>query len=302
MIEAAEVSVRFRTGLLRRPIRALDSFSLKVEEGDFFALLGQNGAGKSTAMHCFLGLIRPSSGRVKVLGNTPCPGHELFDEVAYLPEEPHYHGYLTVEEAVTFYGSLHRTPVGARAVSEAIDSVGLTPHRKLRVSRCSKGMKQKVGIAHCLLKRPRLMLLDEPTRGLDPLMVRQLRETLMDLNASGTTILMNSHVLAETEMVARRVAIIDRGKVVRQGTLEELLRPDQQIYEVEAEAPEGRDPAWPEYFAPGPTKDGVAAGTIPEDRLHHFVSHCQQSGARVLSCALRRLSLEDVYVSTVKGE
>src|SRR5687768_10483253 len=110
MIEAQDLTVRFKRGAGRQPLTALDGMGLAIGEGDFFALLGQNGAGKSTAMNCFLGLRRPTSGHVRVLGRTPVLGSDFYGEIGFLPEEPHYHDYLTVDEAVRYYGALTRKP------------------------------------------------------------------------------------------------------------------------------------------------------------------------------------------------
>ncbi|PYV45723.1 MAG: multidrug ABC transporter ATP-binding protein, partial [Acidobacteria bacterium] len=236
MIEADKLTVIFRRGPFRKPIVALQRFSIQVQQGDIFGLLGPNGAGKSTALYCLLGLIRPNHGSVRVLGESPQPGSALFEGVAYVPEEPHYHLYLTVEEAVSYYGSLYRHEVSKMKVNEAIQRVGLTEFRDLKVSRCSKGMKQKVGIATCLLTTPRLVFLDEPTRGLDPVMTREFREMLLDLNRQGSTIFINSHILSEVESVCNRVAIMQRGRVLAQDEMTRLLRTDSDSYAVECDA------------------------------------------------------------------
>ena len=195
MIVAENVHVRFRRGLRRRQIQALNGLNLEVREGDFFALVGQNGAGKSTAMYCFLGLMKPTSGKVQVMGKTPGLGSPLYEGVAYLPEEPHYHLYLTVEEATRYYASLYGKRIPDKTINEALERLGLAQFKSLRLAKCSKGMKQKVGIAQCLIHETRLLFLDEPTRGLDPLVIREFRESLLEIHQRGATIVMNSHVL-----------------------------------------------------------------------------------------------------------
>ena len=208
MIEVDQLVVKYRSHRLRRPTTALDGLDLRVEEGDFFALLGQNGAGKSTALYCALGLLRPTAGRVSVFGSPPDPGCEAFRQIGYLPEEPHYPGYLTVGEALRYYGALNGVSSVDARMTELLDRLGLVEHRRMRIAACSKGMKQKLGIAQCLLHRPRLLLLDEPMRGLDPMAVHVFREILVEMNRQGTTVVMSSHLLGEVEMVARRAAII----------------------------------------------------------------------------------------------
>ncbi len=131
MIVAENIHVHFRRGLFRKKIRALNGLSLEIRDGDFFTLVGQNGAGRSTAMYCFLGLLKPTAGKVEVMGATPHLGSRLYTKVAYLPEEPHYHLYLTVEEATRYYASLYGKRVSAREIDNVLERMGLA-----RSSRC----------------------------------------------------------------------------------------------------------------------------------------------------------------------
>ena len=214
IVETHNLTVAYRRGLRRTPFKALDSLDLKIDDGDFFALLGPNGAGKSTLMYCMLGLLRPTSGEVRVLGHVPRLGAPVFAEIGYLPEEPHYHAYLTVEEAIWYYTALSGKTIGKSEIDAMLIRLGLLDHRTVLVSRCSKGMKQKIGIAQCVLHKPRLLILDEPMRGLDPEAVHMFRALLLEMNQRGTTVIMSSHLLAEVERTASRVAIINRGRVL----------------------------------------------------------------------------------------
>lgn len=297
MIDAGDVTVQFRRGWFRPPILALHGFSLRVEEGDIFGLLGPNGAGKSTAMYGFLGLIRPDRGTIRVFDRPPAPGGRMYNDIGYLPEEPQYPLYLTVEELVTFYGSLYREPLSRPRVQEAIERVGLQGFRDLRLDRCSKGMKQKAGIAACLVKRPRLLFLDEPTRGLDPVIVKEFRDILLDMNRQGTTIVLNSHVLSEVEMICNRVAIVNRGQVVVQDRLTNLLRTDVENYEVLFDAVE----PVPDYVQIISKTGTEIRGTIPKDRLAEFFQFTGGRGVKVYHCSMRKMSLEDAFMNVVKG-
>jgi ABC-2 type transport system ATP-binding protein len=298
VILAENVHVRFRRGLLGEPIRALDGLNLEVREGDFFGLVGQNGAGKSTAMYCFLGLLRPTAGSVRVMGAIPEIGSELYNGVAYLPEEPHYHLYLTVEEATRYYASLYRKPVPQKLIDEALERMGLVQFKTLPLSKCSKGMKQKVGLAQCLIHETRLLFLDEPTRGLDPIVVLMVRDALRELYCRGATIVMNSHALSEMEMLANRVAIIERGKVIVQDELKNLMKLDQDLYKV---AFESRG-ALPDYFTLEQRRDGVAAGTVPAARLYEFIEYTRESGLRLLECSLKKATLEESFLKILRGD
>jgi ABC-2 type transport system ATP-binding protein len=283
--------------MFRRPFTALDGVNLEVREGDFFALLGQNGAGKSTAMHCFLGLLRPSSGRVDVLGCRPEPGAPFFAHVGYLPEEPRYHEYLSVEEAVTYYARLSGIRLPQPRVSALLEQFGLAEHRALRIRRCSKGMKQKVGIIQSIIHEPRLLFLDEPMRGLDPITVHLFRDMLVDMHRKGTTIVMNSHLLAEVELVATRVAIIERGRVVAQDEVSTLLRGDRSRYAIEVESAG----APPPHLENVKQVDGRLTGMLPADDLYAFMDHARVNNLRIVSCALEKQTLEESFVSIVRG-
>ena len=224
IVDVDDVSVVYGRGLRSAGRTALDHVSLQIEEGESFALIGPNGAGKSTMVYCILGLLPPTSGSARVFGSVLEPGAAAFRDIAFVPEEPHYHDYLTVEEAVEYYASLNgeRPPPGR--VATVLAQLQLDRDRKTLLRACSKGMKQKVGIARCLMHQPRLLILDEPMRGLDPVAVKDFRDVLIDLNRRGVTILMNSHQLSEVEKLATRAAILARGRVLTVKPLSELTR------------------------------------------------------------------------------
>jgi ABC-2 type transport system ATP-binding protein len=298
VIVAGDVHVEFRHGMLRKKLHALNGINLEVRDGDFFALVGQNGAGKSTAMYCMLGLMKPTSGKIEVMGRVPELGSELYRDVAYLPEEPHYHLYLTVEEATRYYASLYGRRVTPKKIDDTLERLGLGQFKSLPLSKCSKGMKQKVGIAQCLIHETRLLFLDEPTRGLDPLLVREFRETLREIHQRGATIVMNSHVLSEIEMLANRVAILERGKVVAQDDLRSFLTVDNELYSVAFEA----NGSAPNYATSVERTGNVMMADIPKAKLYDFIKHTKDSGLTLYECSLKKNSLEDSFFKLIKGE
>jgi ABC-2 type transport system ATP-binding protein len=298
VIVAEDLHVHFRTRFLRRKVRALNGLTLDVRDGDFFALVGQNGAGKSTAMYCFLGLLRPTSGRVQIMGKAPELGCGLYKDIAYLPEEPHYHLYLTVEEATRYYSALYGLRVSNKTVDEILERLGLAQLKSLPLSKCSKGMKQKVGIAQCLIHQPRVLFLDEPTRGLDPIMVREFRETLHEIHQRGATIVMNSHVLSEIEMLANRVAIVEQGKVVLQDDLQNLLTLNRDVYKVVFEA----NGTMPDYLTGVGRTGDVVRAFLPKARLYDFMELVRTSGLQLHECSLKRASLEESFFNVIRGE
>ena len=297
MIVAENVHMRFSTRLFKRKVHALQGMNLQVHDGDFFALVGQNGAGKSTAMYCFLGLLRPSSGEVKVMGRVPELGSSLYEGIAYLPEEPHYHLYLTVQEATRYYTSLYGRRVPDKQINDALDRLGLMQFKDLPLSKCSKGMKQKVGIAQCLIREPRLLFLDEPTRGLDPLAVRDFREALREIHKRGATIVMNSHVLSEIEMLANRVAIIERGKVIAQDELRNLMTLDTERYHVVFQS----NGELPDFITSAERTGNLAKGFVVKDKLHEFMDFVRANGSQLHECSLSKMTLEESFFKIVKG-
>ncbi len=291
MIKAENVTVLFKRSVLRK-LKALDNFSLKVNEGDVFALLGPNGAGKSTAMYCFLGLIQPDAGEISINGKKPFPGAPMFKDVAYLPEEPHYHLYLTVEEAVSYYAALYDAGITRQRVREAIEQVGLSEFRDLKLSACSKGMKQKAGIAQCLVANPKVVFLDEPTRGLDPVTVKEFRDILKDMNKKGVTIVLNSHVLSEIEMIASRVAIMKNGRVVAQDDMNNLRSVNPDVYAVEF----GMTENVPPYVDVKLKTSSSVKGEIHKEKLQEFMQFSVSEHVVVYECSLKKNTLEDSFV------
>jgi len=295
MIEAKNVSVHFKRGIFKKKITALKNFSIRVE-GDVFGLLGPNGAGKSTAMYCLLGLIKPDEGDVHINGKIPRIGDKLFEKIAYLPEEPHYHLYLTVKEAMKYYASLYLEDVSDSKVDEILEFLELEKFADLKLEKCSKGMKQKMGLGLCMLKNAEIVFLDEPTRGLDPLMVRKIRDVIFEMNRRGTTVFLNSHILSEVEMLCNRIAIMDRGRVIVQDDLKKLVRFDEEKYVVEVEEIK----SLPDYATVIEKKRNVFFCEIPYNRLVDFIKLAQNKGVKIYECSIKKMSLEKAFLEILK--
>lgn len=295
-IEFAGLTVTFgRRWTRARATRAVDGLSLTVRQGDFLALIGPNGSGKTTAIRCALGLLPPTSGRVTVFGQPLVAGTAAFRDVVYVPEEAHYHDYLTVDEATRYYAALHGRPASDAELDAVYARLHLTSARHTRIATCSKGMKQKVGLAQCLLQRPRLLVLDEPMRGLDPVAVREFREVLSGLHQDGVTILMSSHVLPEVEQLATRVAILDAGRLLSVDALSALVTVDRAVYDV---AVEGLGDL-PDYLTVEAIDGVIVRGTVPQAQVHAFLELTRVQGATLHACGVRKRSLEDSLIRTL---
>ena len=213
-------------GLVKRygDVVAVDDVDLTVEPGDVYGYLGPNGAGKTTSLRMLLGLIRPTAGVARLFGRDPLyDGARALDGVAGFVEEPRFYPYLSGRKNLELLAAFDGGEARAR-IEPMLDLVDLTHRAKDRVGGYSHGMRQRLGIAAALLRAPRLLLLDEPATGLDPAGMRDMRELIRRLASSGMTVVLSSHLLAEVEEVCNRVAIVRRGRVVYEGSLEELRR------------------------------------------------------------------------------
>ncbi len=226
-IDLTNVSKRYPGG-----VHALQGIDMRVRRGEIFGLLGPNGAGKSTLVKILLTVIRPTRAEGSVLG-FPIGHKPTLARVGYLPEHHRFPEYLTGAQVIDFYGALARTPRPQRRRLGAalLDLVGMTAWADKRVKGYSKGMRQRIGIAQALVNDPDLVVLDEPTDGVDPVGRRDIRQVVSRLRDEGRTVFLNSHLLSELEMVCDRVAILVQGRVASHGTIDELTK-DRQYYEL----------------------------------------------------------------------
>jgi ABC-2 type transport system ATP-binding protein len=230
----------FPVPLHRHSIVAVRDLNLRVEPGEVYGLLGPNGSGKSTTLKIILGLVSPSRGRTEIFGRDSRLV-ESREAVGFLPENPYFYKYLSGEETLRFFGRLCRLG-GARLknrTDELLELVGLTKARKRRLGTYSKGMLQRIGLAQALIHEPKLLVLDEPTAGVDPAGSRQIRDLIVDLKRRGITVLLSSHLLVQAQEICDRVGILADGVLVREGRLEELIAIENQTELVVANASSG---------------------------------------------------------------
>ncbi len=214
----------FRSSFRRTPVVAVQDVTLQVERGETYGLLGPNGSGKSTTLKAILGLVTPTEGSVSLFGRD---SREVASRqrVGFLPESPYFHRFLDGRETLHFYGrlcGLTGAKLKARA-DELLHLVGLEDASERRLRGYSKGMLQRIGLAQALIHDPDLVVLDEPTAGVDPAGTRVLRDLILELKARGKTVLLSSHLLGQVQEVCDRVGILAQGRLVREGTLKELV-------------------------------------------------------------------------------
>lgn len=219
----------FHPSFRGEPVRAVDDVSITIEPGEVYGLIGPNGSGKSTTMKALLGLVAPTSGSCRIFGADSLKVDSR-QQVGFLPENPYFYKHLTGSETLAFFGKLCglRGKVLKDRISELLDLVDLQGARDRRLGGYSKGMLQRIGLAQALVQEPRLVILDEPTAGVDPLGSRQIRDLILKLKERGITVFLCSHLLEQVQEVCDHVGIIFRGRMVKEGRLDELLAIEDQ--------------------------------------------------------------------------
>jgi ABC-2 type transport system ATP-binding protein len=259
----------------RERVVAVKDLSIRVEPGEVYGLLGPNGSGKSTTLKILLGLVSPTRGQTKVFGEDSALVRSRKD-VGFLPENPYFYKFLTGEETVRFFGKLSGMG-GAeleKRVKELLELVGLSEAADRRVGGYSKGMLQRIGLAQALVQDPGLLVLDEPTAGVDPVGSREIRDLILALKARGKTILLCSHLLSQVQEICDRVGILARGQLVREGRVEDLLSVRDQTEMVL------------EHLSP--------------DKLASLCEAAEKLGVKVVSTGRPQTTLENLFLEAIE--
>jgi ABC-2 type transport system ATP-binding protein len=296
----------------RRRVQALRGVSLQVGPGEIFGLLGPNGAGKSTLVKILMTVVRPDRADGTILGQ-PVGSKPILARVGYLPEHHRFPRYLTGRQMLEFFGALAGVPrkICRPRAQELLELVGMKDWGDRRVDTYSKGMMQRVGVAQSLINNPQLVVLDEPTDGVDPIGRQEIREVLVHLRSQGRSVFVNSHMLSELELICDRVAIMTKGKVIRQGTIRELSS-HRQWYELEVLR--GPLPATPPLRAivaamdnhgiwiEGDLRDTtelVKVGTADPQQVQAMIDALRQRGFVITRVQAVRPTLEDLFMEAV---
>ncbi len=305
-IQISHMAKTFRQGMRgTRSVQALVDLSLTVEPGEIFGLLGPNGAGKTTLIKILLSLVKPSSGGASLL-DTRRPNTKIRSRVGYLPENHRYPGYMTGDHVLDLFGRLGGVPSHSvqQRSSELLKLVGLEQWRSMKVKRYSKGMLQRIGLAQALMNDPDLLFLDEPTDGVDPLGRKEIRDILKSLRDRGKTIFLNSHLLSEVELVCDRVAMLNKGTLLKVGTIAEFTTPGTR-YTIGIE---GRIPDEVRLEASALVLGmeeragvlGVQAETIQD--LNRVIDLLRRHHVAITSVQQDRNTLEDSFLALLRTE
>ncbi len=288
-------------GKLGDGVAAVDSINFEVNQGEIFGFIGPNGAGKTTTIKMLLGLLFQTSGEAFVLGK-PAGDIETKRQISYLPESPYFYEHLNAYEVLDFYGKLFKIENEARKkkIDELLEQVGIARDAKRSLRQYSKGMLQRIGIAQALINDPVLLFFDEPTSGLDPIAHKDITDLIHSLKKQGKTVFLSSHQLSDVESVCDRVAIINRGTIVKIGTMEDLLHEGRTVITLDKVSSEILDKVKP--LSARISHDGERVKIYVEsDENVHKVIDLSKGNSTLISVLPQRQSLEDLFVETVRG-
>ncbi len=292
----------FRSLTGRKNVLALDGLNLAVERGEIFGLLGPNGAGKTTTVKLLLGLTHPTAGSAELMG-IPVNNPESRRQVGYLPEGHRFPGYLTARQTLSIFGRMSgvRSATLKARIPELLEKLRLTEWIDVRVKKFSKGMIQRLGLAAALIHDPQVLLLDEPTDGVDPVGRREIRDLLLDEAHKGKTILMNSHLLSEIELTCSRVAVLRKGKTVAIGRIEDLTRTESQYKMVASQIDDRLLDVFRESGAGVNCQNGhILLSTRDVAHLNTLIDLLRAHGGLLSELTPVRSSLEDVFVDLIQ--
>ena len=305
LVSVRKLDKSYGKGLFRSGFRALHEVSLEVGRGSVFGLLGPNGAGKTTLIKVLLGLVRGWTGDARVLG-ARAGSTAVRQRIGYLPEAHRLPGYLTGRQVLLLYGmySGRERRWLQQRVPRWLERVGMAKSADRKVREYSKGMQQRIGLAQALVHEPELIFLDEPTDGVDPIGRAEIRRIVSELRDQGRTVFINSHLLMEVEQICDRVVIMDRGRIVRSGTMAELTPHTGRVaFDVEAGARDlaGVVAGLGSDFRPvGGDGRGfeLTLGPAEQDQV---IDRLRAAGVSIRSITQRKLTLEDSFVDLLKG-
>jgi ABC-2 type transport system ATP-binding protein len=286
-----------------KPALALDRLALEIHAGEVFAFLGPNGAGKTTTIKLITRLLFPTSGKITIFG-IPNTNASVMNRVGFMPEQPNLYGYLKAYEFLDFIGHMFRMPSDTRKkrIGETLAKVGLAGHASDTIRHFSRGMIQRLGLAQAMINDPDLYILDEPMSSLDPIGRKEMRDLILELKSKGKTIFFSSHILSDAEIIADRVGILDRGRLVQVGSLKELIKESVDSVDVTFII----DPEKLKVL--GIPKDSLIrqddTWTVRLDRqknLSDLFRKIQEKEGQILSVIPQKRSLEDIFMAKIRS-
>lgn len=302
-IETEHLNKEYPHGFLHLKRKtSLEDLTMQVQDGEVFGLLGPNGAGKSTTIKLLMGIIFPTAGSVRMLGK-PASDIRMHGDIGYLPEQPYFYDYLTAAEVLDYFARFHGYSAAERGerVQKMLKKVGLETAGKIQLRKYSKGMLQRVGLAQAILHDPKLVILDEPMSGLDPVGRREVRDIILELKKAGKTILFSTHILSDAEILCDRVAVIAGGKLRGVGSPGAIVGVQTLAMEILFELAERK--AMAGRFLGNATKSGGGYRlSVAEKELYPALDELDAAGAKVIAVTQIKPTLEDFFMELVSQD
>jgi ABC-2 type transport system ATP-binding protein len=282
--------------------RSLEGLTMQVESGEVFGFLGPNGAGKSTTIKLLVGLIFPEAGSARILGK-PISDIAMHKDIGYLPEQPYFYDYLTAAEVLDYFARFHDLTAADRKerVARMLKKVGLETAGKIQLRKYSKGMLQRVGLAQAILHDPKVVILDEPMSGLDPIGRREVRDIILELKQQGRTVMFSTHILSDAEMLCDRVGVIVGGKLRGVGAPGEMVGMKAQGMEILFELPSGAV-ATPAILAKATKTGDRYRLRVSEEELYAALEQLRAASAKILSVTQVKASLEEYFMHLIEAD
>ncbi len=303
-VEVNNVNKVYETTFKKRRVNALNDFSIKVEKGSIFGLLGPNGAGKTTLVKILLGITFPTTGSAAVLGQD-ISNYKLKSKVGYLPENHKFPSYLNGGDVIKYAASLsgYDPPNIEQRVDELLSLVKMLEWKKMKVKKYSKGMMQRLGLAQAMINDPDLVILDEPTDGVDPIGRKEIRDVLIDLKKKGKTVFLNSHLLSEVELITDNVAILNKGNLIHQGNVKELTT-SKENYRVKFDSPINHrldSDGLAKYSVVNKEENFAVFKLNDIKELNNLIDDLRKAELFITSIEPLKSSLEDMFISLIKN-
>ncbi len=302
-IETENLAKEYPHGFLHlKKKTSLEGLTMQVQEGEVFGLLGPNGAGKSTTIKLLMGIIFPTAGSARMLGK-PVSDVSMHREIGYLPEQPYFYDYMTAAEVLDYFARFHGYSGAERGerVERMLKKVGLETAGKIQLRKYSKGMLQRVGLAQAILHDPKLVILDEPMSGLDPVGRREVRDIILELKNAGKTILFSTHILSDAEVLCDRVGVIAGGKLRGVGAPGAIVGMKTIGMEILFELAEGKAMAG-KFLATASKSGGGYRLSVAEKELYEALDELSEAGAKIIAVTQIKPTLEDFFMELVGKE
>ena len=285
-------------------IKALDGVSLTTEAGTIFSLLGPNGAGKTTLIKLLLGIVFPTAGNATIFGK-PISDITIHNDIGYLAENHRFPEFLSANEILYYYGKLNglNKAILHQRMPGLFKLVNLEGWENTKIRKFSKGMLQRLGIAQALINEPKMLFLDEPTDGIDPVGRREVRDLLKKLRDQGKTIFLNSHLLSEVERISDEIAILKKGKLVRQGSLESLISRDHHYDLLVESEPSAVTPICEQLSVPVTAQNGHLSIAIKDTaQLNALIDELRSAAVQIRGIIPQKISLEDYFIEVIESK